>query len=278
VKRLVNVSVVAILTLVGGIVGSLGPVASTADATTAATASPSAASPAPNWSTLEEQALSAVAAYQNIGPLSATGPMSASTSSSFSLADGQQVPVLQRSVTTSDGQALGLVLLGGTQLLVTTASLTGSSVMVLRPGTSSVADAYPLATAGGSSGGPGGPLASAAGGQTAVLTSTPGDCYADPGAPGVVGSIYGPLVMGVGEVLCYTSNENISILASIDENGSQVSGTASGSGYSSYLQVAVYSQCTPVSWYNAFQTAQLWSINGVLESGAVSPVAYLNCQ
>jgi hypothetical protein len=277
VKRLVVILVAAALTLLGGVGAGLGLAVSTAEATGAAT-SPSMVTASPDWAALEQQALGAVTSYQDIGPLSAVGPMSGSTASSFPLADGRRVPVQQRSVITSDGQVLDLVLLGGTQLVVATASATGSSMMVLRPGTSTVVGVYPLVTAGGSSGGPGGAVGTAAGGPPAVLTSTPGNCYAAPGAPGVVGSAYGPLVMGVGEVVCYSSNENISILASIDENGVQVSGTAGGSGYTSFLQVAVYSQCTPVSWTNAFQTAELWSINGVLEGGAVSSASYLGCQ
>lgn len=278
-KRLVVISVAAALTLLGGVGAGLGLAVSTAEATGAATAtSPSIVTSSPDWAALEQQALGAVTSYEGIGPLSAAGPMSGSTATSFPLTDGRQVPVQQRSVIASDGQVLDLVLLGGTQLVVATASATGSSMMVLRPGTSTVVGAYPLVTAGGSSGGSGGAVGTAAGGPQAVLTSTPGNCYAAPGAPGVVGSIYGPLVMGVGEVVCYSSNENISILASIDENGVQVSGTAAGSGYTSFLQVAVYSQCTPVSWTNAFQTAELWSINGVLEGGAVSSASYLGCQ
>ncbi len=279
VKRLVIMSVAAALTLLGGVGGGLGLAVVTAGATGAATAtSPSIVTSPPDWATLEQQALGAVSSYQDVGPLSAIGPMSSSTSSSFTLADGRQVPVQQRNVVTSDGQALDLVLLGGAQLVVTAASATGGSTMVLQPGSSTVAGAYPLVAAAGTGGGSGAALGTAAGGPSALLTSTPGNCYAAPGAPGVVGSVFGPLVMGVGEVVCYSSNENISILASIDENGTQVSGTAGGSGYTSFLQVAVYSGCTPISWTNAFQTAQLWSINGVLEGGAVSAASYLGCQ
>jgi hypothetical protein len=281
VERLVMRLLVAGLVLAGGTVGILGLSAATAatlaSASTTSPPPPSALSSPPDWSTLEQQALGAVAGYQRVGPLAPTSGLSPAAASSFTLADGTAVPVVQRSVTTSDGQVLDLVLLGGRQLVVTAASSVGGAVVVLQPGSGQVSAAYPLA-AGGSSNGPGAPVGTAAGGASAVLTSTPGNCYAEPGTPGVVGSVYGPLVMGVGEVICYSNNENISILASIDENGSQVSGTAGASGYTSLLQVAVYAQCTPVGWDNAFQTAQLWSINGTLEGGAVSPVAWLGCQ
>lgn len=267
------------LVLAGGTVGGLGLSAATAGTVAAAsTPQPSPPSSPPDWATLEQQAFGAVAGYQRIGPLAATGGLSPAAESSFTLADGTAVPVVQRSVTTSDGQVLDLALLGGSQLVVTAASSVGGTVVVLKPGSAQISAAYPLVAHGSSSTGPGAPVGTAAGGATAVLTSTPGNCYPEPGSPGVVGSIYGPLVMGVGEVICYSNNENISILASIDENGSQVSGTSGASGYTSLLQVAVYSQCTPVGWDNAFQTAQLWSINGTLEGGAVSPVAWLGCQ
>jgi len=279
VERLVMRLLIAGLVLAGGTVGALGLSAATAATlASASTAPPSPLSSPPDWATLEQQALGAVASYQRIGPLAATGGLSPAAASSFTLADGTAVPVVQRSVTTSDGQVLDLVLLGGRQLVVTAASSVGGAVVVLEPGSSQVSAAYPLAATSGSSNGPGAPVGTGTGGASAVLTSTPGYCYAEPGTPGVVGSIYGPLVMGVGEVICYSSAENISILASIDENGSQVSGTSGASGYTSLLQVAVYSQCTPVGWDNAFQTAQLWSINGTLEGGAVSPVAWLGCQ
>lgn len=273
--------VLGVAALLAGIVCGTGLTGVTAgSAGTAPVKSPVGArvvdSSAPNWSSLEQNALQAVSGYQDVGPLSAAGPLSDTAQSSFTEADGQQIPVVQRSVATSDGQALNLTLLGGTQLVVTTASAVGGTIVVLQPGTSTVSEAYALGSPGESTA-PSTPATSAAGGATAVLTAA-GGCFADPGAPGVIGSIYGPLVMGVGEVQCSYSDEDISILASIDENGVQVSGTAGGSAYSSYLQVVVYSECTPVSWTNAFQTAELWSINGVLQGGAVSGANWLNCE
>ena len=297
VHKIMGWLLATVVPLAGGqAILSVGPAA----ATTAATASSAPAGAAPNWTSLLQAALQATAAYRGSGPLTASGPAGAVALSAVTTAAGT-ITVAQRTVEATDGSGtvlLQLVFLGGTQLVVDETSPSDGfrgATLVLEPGSSVVAGVYPL---------PGTVPTTATDAATsipsrrshrratatdAVLTTTTrdrhqprarlvtvGGCYGDPQTPGVIGSMYGPLVQGEGVVDCGVS-EDMSVIVSLYQGSTHVGTTAGGSATGDYLGVNAYYGCTTITGTNSFHTAELWAINGNLQGGDTSSSANLHC-
>jgi hypothetical protein len=103
-----------------------------------------------------------------------------------------------------------------------------------------------------------------------------GGCYAQPTTPIVVGSMFGPLVQGTGIVNCPFAPQSISVLASLYKNSHGVGNGGGASTYGTSLAVNVFAGCSP-GGSNLYNTAQLWTLNGSLQSGAQSAVTRLGC-
>ena len=278
---------------VAALVSVAGAVSAVPIVTSSASASPTAAS----WSTLDRTGLAAASAYRGDGPLTAVGNPSP-VSDSFVITASGTVSVAQRTVVavdTSGTVLLNLTLLGSRQLIVTELS-SGSSysgaVLVLEPDSSTVEGVYPRPSTTEA------PATTsvhrAAVGRASVATLrepsssgprsrggvdrlvTIGGCFPNPQTPGVIGSTFGPLVMGEGIISCGTP-ETLSQIVSIYRSGTQVGGSGSGSNSSNYLAVNAYYGCTVIGGTNPFVTAELWSVNGVVQGGRTSGTGNLHC-
>lgn len=240
------------------------------------------------WSALQDQALRAVSGPGGAGSLDRVQDVGPVRTSTLSTASGQ-VPVVERSVVASGaGGPMDLVLswLGGTQLVVTATSPGNASAdltLVLAPGTFQVQGRYPLGVAQARTAAVvhrGAVRARDAvirtGGRhrsSARLASTNG-CAGYAEAPTVIGSVYGPLIESTGIIDCPYPN-TLGMILSIYEYGSAITTVSGGANTSGYALNA-YHVCSLISGSNAFQTAELWSVNGSLY-GSSSPVAYLGC-
>ena len=284
----------AVLPAVGVlVVASAGLPAMTAGAATAT-----------GWPTLRQSALAAVSAYRGDGAVTVTETPSPVSTSTVTTADGV-ISVAQQSFVAADGSGavdVNVTLLGGRQLVVNEANPAANyqgEALVLRPGSSSVAGAYAL---------PGAKRASTADATTASLVRTIGHhligqhhggvvastavanhrsgaiarlvtiggCYADPSAPVVIGSTFGPLIDGEGVISCSIA-EALAQIVSDYQGSTHVGTTNSGTDSGKWLGVNSYAPCTTIGGTNSFHTAELWSVNGSLQGGATSPNANLHC-
>jgi hypothetical protein len=185
-----------------------------------------------------------------------------------------------------------MALLGGTQLVVNEMSPAASyrgETLVLQPGSSTIVGTYPLRGATRSD-------ATTAtdrshrsvdasdavlhntrgGGRAIARLVTIGGCYADPQAPTVIGSTFGPLIQGEGIITCLTS-ESLSEIVSLYRGSTHVGTTATGSGGGTFLGVNSYDGCTVITGTHSFHTAELWSVNGTVQGGATSVSSNLRC-
>lgn len=226
-----------------------------------------------SWSTLEAVALRAVSNYRGDGPLTADVPPSPVLVSSVST-PSQVVGISQRTVVADDGSGTVVVqmsLLGNEQLVVDEMAPSSGfrgDALVLAPGSGAVESSVAL---------PGASITGALSGSTSPPgpATVPG-CYGDPQSPTVIGSIFGPLVQGEGVVVCLSA-EPLGVIVSIYQGGSQVGGTAGGTGTGNYLAVDAYSPCTVIAGTSTFQTAELYSVYGALQGGGVSAFSSLHC-
>jgi hypothetical protein len=232
------------------------------------------------WPGLEAQALHAVAMYLGSGPVGSTGSPTGIASSTVTTGTGQTISVQQQTVPATDSAGnlvVGLSLLGGQQLVVTEQDPTGAqpgATLVLSPGSVQVAQVRTLPR-----------LVRRTASGTILRAddsgSGAGGCGGYPAPPGVVNSVFGPLIMGPGVVACYYSPESIGVFAQIYENpwgNSRAVGNAGGgSTYGTFLVENSYAPCYAAGYNTYFITAELWSLNGNLAGGATSSVASLNC-
>jgi len=287
-KRYTGPLLAALLPIVG--VGALAVAPAAASA-----ASTSTSSAAPNWSSLEQTALGVTAGARGDGTLDVVGVPSSVAQSTITTASGP-VSLAQQTVVATDQSGvvvLDLALLGGRQLVVSEMSPAANDqgeTLVLAPGTSTVTGTYRLAGA------------SQATAQTAVLRTashrhgtgivasdgvlhrgghvvatlaTAGGCFPAPQEPGVISSVYGPLIQGTGVIDCTSSPETLAQIIGLYMGSTQLN-NAGGATYGSYLAINTYSPCYSSSAHS-FQTAELWSINGALQTGANSGWSSLNC-
>lgn len=225
------------------------------------------ASADPPWPSLVLQAEAAIAAKTGSPVPEAITPLSATTTANVQTVTGG---VVQASETTFMATAsganytIGLTLLGGQQLLVDYGT-PGSSVidvLTLVPGTSQIASAAQLSS------------------QAGVQPDT-SNCYPIAYSPTVVGTIYGPLIEGIGGAGCSYSPEVLGAIVALYSNGSGV-GNASGGSSSpnavySYIAPYDYAPCYSSS-ANAFNTAVIYSVNGTVAGGGSSGNSWLDCQ
>lgn len=226
--------------------------------------------------TLQDQALQAVAGSGGAGPLTAASAVGPVRTLTVTTADGP-IAVSEWTVVASSASGpvvLELSWLGGTQLVVTALGATagsGGEALVLAPGGSTVQGRYPL------DGSQGIATTSAvlrsAPGSTARLASVDG-CSGWVTAPTVIGSVFGPLIDGAGTISCGGA-QTLAMIVGLYEWGSSIGG-GTKSAYASSLGLTVYHACSPISGSNAFSTAMLWSVNGS-RYGATSPTSYLAC-
>jgi len=101
-------------------------------------------------------------------------------------------------------------------------------------------------------------------------------CYANPQAPGVIGSIYGPLIQSTGVIDCSSGSGTLGMIVGLYQNNGAEKGSGSGSGWGGYLGINAYAACYQTSW-NWFQTAEIWAVNGALQAGSDSGWSYLGC-
>ncbi len=231
----------------------------------------------PTWQTWEQQALSAVGSYRGHGPVTPTALPGPVSTSSVSTADGV-VSVQQETIITRDDSGavlLDVAVLGSQQVVVTeygSASNYSGTTLVLRSGSTSIAGTYPLASASTSA-------------STAALRHprhlvaslvTIGGCFPAPQRPTVIGSTFGPLVQGEGTVRC-TVSENLAAIVSLYVGATHVGTSATGSDTGTTLAVNSYFGCSS-GGPNTFHTAELYSVNGIVQGGATSTGASLGCQ
>ncbi len=287
-KRYTGPLLAALLPIVG--VGALAVAPAAASA-----ASTSTSSAAPNWSSLEQTALGVTAGARGDGTLDVVGVPSSVAQSTITTASGP-VSLAQQTVVATDQSGvvvLDLALLGGRQLVVSEMSPAANDqgeTLVLAPGTSTVTGTYRL------------PGASQATAETAVQRTashrhgtgiiasdgvlhrgghhvatlvTAGGCYPVPEDPGVIGSIYGPLVQGTGVINCTSSAETLAEIVGLYRSSTEMS-NATGSDYGSYLAINAYTPCYSSSAHS-FQTDELWAVNGTVEGGSASGWSSLDC-
>jgi len=251
------------------------------------------------WSTYRQSAMAAISTYRGDGSLTMSESASAVSTSTLTTADGVISVAQQSFVATDNGGTVdvNVTLLGGRQLIVNEADPVAGyqgETLVLRPGTSSVSGAYALpgasqaTTANATTAGlvrtvghdHGGVVASSAvahhgRGSMAELVTSSG-CGAHPQTPTVIGSTFGPLIQGVGIVSC-TLVASMAEIVSLYKGVTHVGNTNTGSGTGHSLSIDSYAQCTLIGGTNSFHTAELWSVNGVVQGGMTSPSANLNC-
>jgi hypothetical protein len=236
-----------------------------------------AASADQNWNDWMSQAFDAIQNSQGFGQIVQQGDLSAVSHTSLSLPGVGTVSVQQRTVVISDGTTsdlVGLTVLGEEQEMVDVINPVNGddTTLVLAPYSSNVNDSVHVRQRHHQDVAPA---------PTGDAPRVAGGCYASPDAPFVVGSVYGPLVKGIGVVSCPYGNESLSVMASLYERSgsgsTHVGNGGSASVFGTYLAVDAYDGCTP-STGHAFQTAQLWSVNGTLQSGASSAWATLGCR
>jgi hypothetical protein len=284
-KRFIGPLLAALLPIVG--VGAL--------AVAPAAASASTSSGTPSWSSLEQTAMGVTAGARGDGPLNVAGLPSPVVQSTITTPSGP-VSLAQQTVVATDRSGvvvLDLALLGGRQLVVNEMSPANDDqgeTLVLAPGTSTVTGSYRLS--GGSAATTattalrtathrdrGGIVASDGvlhrGGRHTATLVTAGGCYPVPEPPGVIGSIYGPLVQGTGVIDCTSSAETLAEIVGLYRSSTEV-GSATGSDYGSYLGINAYAPCYSSSSHS-FQTDELWAVNGAVDGGAASQWSSLNC-
>lgn len=282
--RLLAAAVVPCAVTAGVAVGALPQVAGASGSGTPATAT--------SWTALEQAALSATQGYRAAGPVTAATSPSPAVESTVATASGP-ITVAERTVVATEGSAtlvLGLSLLGGSQLVVSESSATGSgsdAVLVLDPGSSSVAGAVPVATTRAAA------TSAVRHGRSRITTvdavrtwrdpsagrpaeTTTGGCAPYPYDPVVVTSIFGPLVDADGVVAC-NDNETLAEIVSVYQGGTHEGTTNQGTDYGDYLSVNSYAECYPISGTHQFHTAELYSVNGVYQGGATSGNNGLHC-
>ena len=285
---------VAALVPIAGAVCALPVVTSPASASPAATASPATTT---SWSTLDQTGLAAASTYRGEGALAVVGSPSPVSDSTVTTATGV-VSVAQRTVVAEDTSGIVLVnltLLGGRQLVVTErspgAGLAGAT-LVLEPGSSTVAGTYPQPAVAGTA------TSTTTGHGSTVPVSTAtwrrvsqaahrsrpgvdrlvtiGGCDPYPAPPSVIGSTFGPLVQGEGVISCFMT-ETLAQVVSLYRGGTHVGNTATGSDRGTWLGTTAYDGCSVISGTNGFHTAELWSVNGIVQGGATSGTASLHC-
>lgn len=239
------------------------------------------------WTFLQDAALQAVSGPGGAGPLGGVRDVGLVRTSDLVTASGP-VQVVERTVVATgvDGpMVLVLSWLGGTQLVVTEESAANASAdqtLVLAPGTFQVQGQYPLGSVRatdtalvrrGSVRARDAVLGARGHRPTARLASTNG-CAGYAEAPTVIGSAYGPLIQSTGIIDCPYVN-TLGMVLSIYEYGTAIS-TVSGGAYATGYILNAYAACSLISGSNAFQTAELWLVNGSLY-GSTSPVSYLGC-
>ena len=106
---------------------------------------------------------------------------------------------------------------------------------------------------------------------------TIGGCFPNPQPPGVIGSTFGPLVDGEGIITCGTS-ESLAEIVALYRGSTHVGTTATGSGGGTFLGINSYYGCSVISGTHAFQTDELWAVNGTVRGGAASHTSNLHCQ
>jgi hypothetical protein len=292
-KRYTGPLLAALLPIVG--VGALAVAPLSASAATSTSTSTSTSSGAPNWSSLEQTALGVTASARGDGTLDVVGGPSSVAQSTITTASGP-VSLAQQTVVATDQSGvvvLDLDLLGGRQLVVNEMSPAANDqgeTLVLAPGTSTVTGTYRLAgasqataqtatlrTASHRHGA--GIVASDGvlhrGGHVVATLATAGGCFPAPQEPGVISSVYGPLIQGTGVIDCTVSPETLAQIIGLYMGSTQLN-NAGGATYGSYLAINTYSPCYSSSAHS-FQTAELWSINGALQTGANSGWSSLNC-
>lgn len=264
---------------------------------------PASAGPAAtvSWSTLDQTGLAAASAYRGDGALAVVGSPSPVSDSTVTTASGV-VSVAQRTVVADDTSGtvlVNLTLLGGRQLVVTERSPAADfagATLVLEPSTSTVAGIYPQPAIAGAAANT--TTGAARHGSTAVPVSTAtlrqvssaahrsrhgvdrlvtiGGCGPYPAPPGVIGSTFGPLVQGEGVISCGTT-ETLAQVVSDYRGNTHVGNSATGSDRGTWLGITAYDGCSVISGTNGFHTAELWSVNGVVQGGATSGTASLHC-
>ena len=289
-KRYTGPLLAALLPIVG--VGALAVAPATTSA--AASAGTSTSSGAPNWSSLEQTALGVTATARGDGALDEAGSPTAVAESTIPTSSGS-VSLAQQTVVATDQSGVvvvDLALLGGRQLVVSEVSPAANDqgeTLVLAPGTSTVTGTYRLAgasqataqTAALRTASRGGTriVASNAvvhrGGRHVATLTAAGGCFAAPQSPGVISSVYGPLIQGEGIIDCTSSAETLAEIIGLYMSSTQLN-NAGGATYGSYLALNTYSPCYSSSGH-WFQTAELWSINGTLQGGSDSGWSALNC-
>jgi hypothetical protein len=286
-KRYTGPLLAALLPIVG--VGAL------ALAPTAVSAATSTGSGTANWSSLEQTALGVTASARGDGSLDVAGLPSPVAQSTITTASGP-VSLAQQTVVATDQSGvvvLDLALLGGRQLVVSEMSPAANDqgeTLVLAPGTSTVTGTYRLAGASQATAQTAalrtashrhgtGIIASDGvlqrGGHHVATLTAAGGCFPAPQEPGVISSVYGPLIQGTGVIDCTSSPETLSQIIGLYMGSTQLS-NAGGASYGSYLAINAYSPCYSSSGH-WFQTAELWSINGTLQTGADSGWSALSC-
>jgi hypothetical protein len=290
-KRYTGPLLATLLPIVG--VGAL--VVAPPAASAAASAATSTSSATPNWSSLEQSALGVTAGARGDGTLDVAGLPSPVAQSTITTPSGP-VSLAQQTVVATDRSGvvvLALDLLGGRQLVVNEMSPANGDqgeTLVLAPGTSTVTGTYQL---------PGASQATAEtaavrtsshrrgtgivasdgvlhrGGHHVATLVTAGGCYPVPESPGVIGSIYGPLVQGTGVIDCTSSAETLAEIVGLYRSSTEMS-NATGSDYGSYLGINAYTPCYSSSAHS-FQTDELWAVNGSVQGGAASGWSSLDC-
>jgi|GEM_PF-2149461 len=265
-------------------------------ASAATTAPLTTASGTPNWEALEQSALQAAANAQGEPTLNVAGLPSVPVRTTVTTPSG---PVsLSQETVVSTGRSgtvvVNVAVLGGRQEIVSEMNADqnfAGETLVMAPGSSSqVTATYGL---------PGASHATAAtsalhrhGRHAAVVAASDGvfhasakadvnlaaayGCWAYPQAPGVIGSVYGPLIQSEGVISCTSGVATLAIIVGLYQNNGAEKGSASGSGWGGYLGINAYAPCYQTSW-NYFQTAELWSVNGAFQGGSDSGWSYLGC-
>ncbi|HVX20948.1 MAG TPA: hypothetical protein VHB02_06355 [Acidimicrobiales bacterium] len=292
-NRLTRPLVAALVPLAGFAAVTVAPALASA---TTATPPNAITSGTPTWQQLQATALQVAADAQGVQTLNLAGLPSVPVQSTVTTPSG---PVsLSQQTVVSTGRSgtvvVNLSLLGGKQEIVSEMNVNqnyAGETLVLAPGTSRVTGTYHLpgashATASTSA------LHRGTHGHHVVTTASDGvyktstdskidlaaayNCWANPQPPGVIGSIYGPLIQATGVIDCLSGSATLAMIVGLYQNNGAQKGSGSGSGWGGYLGINAYAPCYQTSW-NWFQTAQIWAVNGALQPGASSSWSYLGC-